>query len=146
MAISALRPPPLFYESGRLNSIEVPVNMQQDEILKLAGEEFVYIPRQQVFANKVELFTDNEIKKPGNYDVLKNEQVLSTISFNINRTESKPEYNEIPDLEKIKVIEDVKGFLSSAGFLKEAGGLWKWFITFALFLLILETLLLKYFK
>ena len=72
--------------------------------------------------------------------------MVSGISFNVDRDESKLVYKEIKNAENIEIIKELPEFFNSAGFKKEVGTFWKWFVTFALLFLIIETLLLKYFK
>ena len=68
------------------------------------------------------------------------------VSYNVPINESRQEYTDLSKIENITVIEELPQFFSSEGFAKELDTLWKWFVTFALIFLIIETLLLKYFK
>ncbi|QED37107.1 hypothetical protein FK178_05000 [Antarcticibacterium arcticum] len=148
MGISALKPAQLYYELGRANKVDVPVKLPGDRILKITSAEENFIPQQRRFTNKVEIITEDLPQQPGNFNIILEEEggPLISISYNIPRTESKSDYVEISDKDKFTILEELPQFFSSAGFVKELDTLWKWFVTFALIFLIIETLLLKYFK
>jgi hypothetical protein len=143
---SAIRSPQLYYYPGKINKIEVPIEIQGDQILQISSETSSFIPQQKRFSNKVEIIVDELPNKPGNFNLNNKEQLVSGISFNVDREESKMIYQEIKNAENIEIIKDLPEFFNSAGFKKEVGTFWKWFVTFALIFLIIETLLLKYFK
>jgi hypothetical protein len=143
---SAIRPAQLYYYPGKINKIEVPIEIQGDQILQINSETSSFIPQQKRFSNKVEIIIDELPNEPGNFKINNNEQLVSGISFNVDREESKMVYQEIKNAENIEIIKDLPEFFNSAGFKKEVGTFWKWFVTFALLFLIIETLLIKYFK
>lgn len=146
LGASAIRPPQLYYYQGKSDKIEVPVEIQGDQILQITSGTSGFIPRQKRFSNKVEIIIDELPNQPGNFSINNKEQLVSGISFNVDRDESKMQYQEIKNAENIEIIKELPDFFASAGFKKEVGTLWKWFVTFALLFLIIETLLIKYFK
>jgi len=143
---SAIRPPQLYYYPGKINKIEVPIEIQGDQILQVSSKTSSFIPQQKRFSNKVEIIIDELPNEPGNFNINNKEQLVSGISFNVDREESKMVYQEIKNAENIEIIKELPEFFNSAGFKKEVGTFWKWFVTFALLFLIIETLLIKYFK
>jgi len=143
---SAIRPPQLYYYPGKINKIEVPIEIQGDQILQIGSKTSSFIPQQKRFSNKVEIIIDELPHEPGNFNINNKEQLISGISFNVDREESKMVYQEIKNAENIEIIKELPQFFNSAGFKKEVGTFWKWFVTFAMLFLIIETLLLKYFK
>ena len=146
MGISALKPAALYYNLGVENKIEVPINLPGDRILKMEGPGENFIPQQQRFSNKVEIISGDLPEEAGNFTIARDEEKLMFVSYNIPRTKSRQEYTDLSTKENITVIKELPQFFSSAGFAKELDTLWKWFVTFALIFLIIETLLLKYFK
>jgi len=143
---SAIRPPQLYYYPGKINKIEVPIEIQGDQILQISSKTSSFIPQQKRFSNKVEIIIDELPHEPGNFNINNKEQLVSGISFNVDREESEMVYQEIKNAENIEIIKELPEFFNSAGFKKEVGTFWKWFVTFALLFLIVETLLIKYFK
>lgn len=146
MGTTALKPSQLYYLLGESNRIEVPVELQQDRILEIRSEEKSFIPQQQSFSRKVEIITEDLPEQPGNYTVINNEEEVMGISYNIPGWESKSSGFDIDNAGQIEVVSDLEEFFTIAGFNREENSLWKWFVTFALLFLIIETLLLKYFK
>jgi hypothetical protein len=146
MGASAIKPSQLYYYSGIPNKIEVAIEIQGDQILQISSENSGFIPQQKRFSNKVEIITDELPGEPGNFSIINNEQLVSGISFNVDRSESNMVYQEIKNAENIEIIKELPEFFNAASFKKEVGTFWKWFVTFALLFLIIETLLLKYFK
>lgn len=146
MGISALQPTPLYYILGETNIIEVPVSTGNDEILQLTSKTVNFIPQQQRFASKVEMITNEFPQKPGNFDVLQNEDTVMVVSYNVNRKESELIYLDLENIKNVEILNDIPEFISSGGYKKDVDTLWKWFVTFALLFLIMETLILKYFK
>ena len=146
IGISAYRTPQLYYELGKSNRFDVAADISGDRILEIGTPGQTFIPRQQSFVNKVQITTDDPPYEPGNYKVLNGDETIAAISYNINRTQSKLEYPEVSDNNELTVVNDLNEFFTAAGFKKEVDTLWKWFVTFALIFLVVETLLLKYFK
>ena len=146
IGLSALKTPQLYYDLGKVNSFDVAVNISGDRILEIGKPEQTFIPRQQNFANKVQLTTDDFPNEAGNFQVLNLDENIAAVSFNIDRSQSLMEYQDISENDNLKTVKDLNEFFTAAGYKKEVDTLWKWFVTFALIFLVLETLFLKYFK
>ncbi|CAN5162797.1 BatA and WFA domain-containing protein [soil metagenome] len=146
MGISALKVPDLYYTLGRTNTFDVAVTVSGDKILEISSSDQNFIPRQQNFTNKVQITTEDLPRQPGNFKIQNGDNIITAISYNIDRTESKHFYEDLTHRENIRPVRNLDQFFTSAGYKKEVDTLWKWFVTFALIFLILETLLLKYFK
>lgn len=146
IGISALKPSQLYYSLGKTNTIDVPVSTGNDEILQITSENSGFIPQQQRFSNKVVLTTDELPSTAGNFEVTRNEQIIMPVSYNLDRKESVLEYQDMEQLSNVQVVENIPDFIYTEGYIYEANLLWKWFVTFALLFLFIETLLLKYFK
>lgn len=142
----AISPSQLYFALGKSQRINMKAQLGQDEILKLSSLEATYIPRQQSFQNKVEIYLDEVPETEGHYEVLKDSSRLKTLSFNLDRSESRLNYMELKPSENIKIessIPEVFEEIQTAGKVDE---LWKWFVIFALIFLLTEMLILKYFK
>ncbi len=146
IGISALEPSKLYYSLGKTNIVDVPVSTGNDEILEITSENSGFIPQQQRFSNKVELTTNELPLTAGNFEIMRSGQRVMPVSYNLDRKESVLEYQDLEQLSNIEVVENIPEFISSEGYTNEANLLWKWFVTFALLFLFIETLLLKYFK
>jgi hypothetical protein len=146
MAATALKTPKLYYLLGVPSRIEVPVQLQGDRILEITSASGTFIPQQQSFSRKVEIVTEELPSQPGNLTVINEGEEIMGISYNVPGRESSMIYSTIPKANNIIEINNLEEFFSSPGFTREIDSLWKWFVTFALLFLLIETLLLKYLK
>ncbi|WP_203256965.1 vWA domain-containing protein [Hyunsoonleella ulvae] len=138
--------PELYYTIGTQNSFEVNVNLQQDEVLTLQLNDDRMIPKQQNFNNKVQITTDELPNKQGIYMLMHKEVPLKNVSYNYNRNESNLIYQEIDNLEHLKTSDSISELFYTLKSETKVNALWKWFVIFALILLLTEMLILKYFK
>ena len=146
IGLSALKPSQLYYTLGASNNIDIPVKTKSDKILELRSKNLNFIPQQQQFSDRVRISTTDFPKEPGNLEVWFNDQPIYNLSYNVNRDESKYIPLDLENYKNIHKIESLSEFINLSGFTQEVDSFWKWFVTFALFFLIIETLLLKYFK
>ncbi len=142
----AISRPRLYSVLGNPDKIGIQANLQKDEILKLSSSETTFIPQQQSFQNKVEILLDELPKEPGHYDVLQDETVLRSLSFNVSRSESDPVNTELNEQEGIFVHSSVPEVFSEIKSANEVNSLWKWFVIFTLFFLLTEIFILKFLK
>ncbi len=146
MALSYMQPPLLYHNLGIENKLSLPLSVKNDEIVKINSEGFSFIPQQRNYENKVEITTLELPDLAGNYTVSVDETTNYGLSYNVNRAESNMEYLDISEMKNVQIIEDLDDFFNSEGNQAEKNTFWKWFVTFALLFLLIETLLLKYFK
>ena len=146
IGLSALKPTQLYYSLGKNNVINIPIKKSGDNILTLKAESQSFIPRQQQFEDQIKINTKELPEQAGNYEVIYGNTVVYDLSYNVDREESILNTIRLENDSKIQEIKSVPEFTKISGFTKEVDSFWKWFVTFALFFLIIETLLLKYFK
>ena len=142
----AITPSALYSVLGKTQKISLQANLRQDEILKLQFPGASYIPRQQSFRNKVELFLEEVPEKEGHYVVLRDTFRLKTLSFNLDRSESDLRYLEPEPSENLKIQTTIPAVFNEIQTAGKVEVLWKWFVIFALIFLLTEMLILKYFK
>jgi hypothetical protein len=138
--------PALYFTIGNENSFDISVNLHQDDILSLVSNDINFIPKQQYYNNKVVITTDEDPVLANNYSVNEKNESLQNVSYNYNRNESNLIYQNIESLPQITVsnsISDIFNIIKSETKINE---LWKWFVIFAIAFLIIEMLILKYFK
>jgi len=146
MAFSNINTPALYYYLGVENKITLPISTKKDEIVKLNSEKLSFIPLQKNLDGKIEITTNELPENPGNFMVELGDLEEMGISYNVDRAESKMQYTDLDNIKTINKINNLDEFFLSEGYENEKNTLWKWFVTFALLFLIVETLLLKYFK
>ncbi len=135
----------LYGELGTNNQVNVPVRLEVDQVLQLQNADQQFIPEQRAFDAYVELQTGSEIDQPGTYAVLKADESVAKISFNISREENQLDYYSDEELGQ-KPMESVTAFIRDFQEDRNALELWKYFIAAALFFLICEMLILKLIK
>ncbi|MBW2937997.1 BatA domain-containing protein [Aureisphaera sp. CAU 1614] len=146
MAQQSLSLPKLYFDAGKLNTFAIPEKLTQDEIVTLKDSISSFIPLQQTKANSVEITTENEPAKAGNYGVYQNEQLLQYISYNYPRTESRLTYANAEDWEGVETFSSVSDLFNSIAEENNTTSFWKWFVIFAVLFLLVEMFILKFFK
>jgi hypothetical protein len=163
---------PTFYNIG-LNSVHqnepyqeisennhfdlMPPTTKSETSVKVVGSQgFAFIPEQTTEDNKLRINIHGQIKKAGNYWVMNGTDTIGNISLNFSRNESDLNFVEEPQLKKWMEDAGVKNFeifqantrnlTNSISELRHGSKLWKSFLFAALCLLLLEVLLLRFWK
>ncbi len=149
IAKESLALPNLYYVLGTKNEFDVRTRLSQDEILslkKIGDTEGSFIPVQRTYSNKVAI---NTLKLPalsGNYQVTNKDSILQVVSYNYNRAESSLRYSKINSPDNGTYHTSVANAIDEFKEQDTIQSLWKWFVIFALLFLLMEMLILKYFK
>ena len=146
MGRMSLKSPKLYYYIGEDNNFDVTTNMQQDAILKLKFENTEIIPQQQTFSNKVSVSTNETPELAQTYAITNNDVILEHISYNHNRSESNLSYQDLSSIQNVSFSNSLPELLTTIKSDNNINALWKWFVILALLFLIIEMLILKYFK
>jgi Aerotolerance regulator N-terminal len=142
----SLQLPKLYYTIGEDNTYDVDISLQQDDILKLKSAEIEIIPLQHTFSNKVTINTSETPSIAGIYEIRNSSTVIKRVSYNYNRIESNLNYLDLSNIEHVNLSQSIPQVFNSIKSETNVNALWKWFTIFALLLLIIEMLILKYFK
>ncbi|MCK0159480.1 BatA domain-containing protein [Allomuricauda sp. F6463D] len=143
MAQSSLQLPKPYQTLGSVSTVDIAVQIDTDDILKVSKENHGFIPLQQSFPNRVRLTFDQNPVVDGIYSILKNEQPLENISFNYPRTESLLKYLDIGTLENINTMESIPALFEYLETENNITAYWKWFVILALLLALLEVIIQK---
>ena len=146
MALSNRSPPLLYHNLAEENKISLPISVKNDEVVKIDSKDFSFIPQQRNYEERVEITTLELPNLAGNYSVSGDEAITFALSYNVNRAESNLKYLDISEIKNVRTVEGLDDFFNSEGYQTKKDTFWKWFVTFALLFLLIETLLLKYFK
>ena len=142
----SLNNPNLYFIIGDNNTFDVSVNLSQDDILSLVSNDVNMIPKQQYYNNKVTITTTDEPSVSNTYSVNNKNMNLQNVSYNYNRNESQLIYQDLSKLKNITLNNSVTDIFNILKSDTKVNNLWKWFVIFALAFLIIEMLILKYFK
>ena len=130
------------------------INTTEKGLIRIKGNNQDFIPKQINMQNKVKLDVQDQIMKPGIYDIYRENVLIRKVAFNYDRRESKLEYyNEDQIREKsgknINIYGKNKNKINFTEEItsKENGiELWKWSLILALLFLGIEILLLRFWK
>ena len=140
----------LNYTIGITNEMEIKQRLPKDAILTIANDERSFIPKQQVGNTSVKITTDELPLTSGIYAVKSKENTVRNIAFNYDRKESTPVYADINDA--IKTISNTNYYNAASEAFAVTNAeyrttnLWKFFLIGGLLFLVVELLLLKFFK
>ena len=146
IARNSYKIPNIYYTIGITNSYEILAQIEQDEVLHLGNNYESIIPRQKQFGNKSVITTQETPVTSGTYSIKHKNNILKNVSYNYSRTESNLIYQDMKSLGNVAVSNSVIDAFQTLKSDNEINALWKWFVIFALILLITEMLILKYFK
>jgi hypothetical protein len=82
----------------------------------------------------------------GTYNINNKLEFIENISYNYQKDESNLTYQDLSALEQIKVSPSIPDLFDTLKSDSKINELWKWFVIFALIFLVIEMLILKYFK
>jgi hypothetical protein len=124
--------------------------------IKALQGDFEIIPQINSTGNMISVFVGNQIPLAGNFNLMNDKGVLSSLAFNYNRGESDLTCNSVGELESLlskarldafsvmktgeKPLNEVIAEITSGT------QLWRYFIWIALLLLLAEVLLIRFFK
>jgi hypothetical protein len=155
---------PVFYNFGKLsfqhsklyyyldddNVIDIETEIEKDEILSIVNSASSFIPQQQTYQNKVTITTKDNPTDAGFYHIIRKKDTLQTIAFNNPKEESLLQFLDINTLKDtnsaINFSSSIEDFFINLNNKNEVHWLWKWFLTLAIVSLLLEILILKFYK
>ncbi|QXP58540.1 BatA domain-containing protein [Olleya sp. HaHaR_3_96] len=146
IAKQSLNTSTLYYTIGQNNSYDAAINLKQDAVVTLVNAKDKIIPEQSYFNNKVVIKTNDLPEKAGIYDLKNNTEIIQNISYNYNRAESNLSYSKLDNYKNGTVSDSISSVFENINNDTKVNELWKWFVILGFVLLILEMVILKYFK
>ncbi len=146
----SLQLPKLYYLIDNMNTITVNTQLNKDAVLLMQGNGNSFIPLQKVHQNKVSLTTKNKPLQAGFYHILNQKDTIKTIAYNYPKLESNLQFlntNEFTKHYKNSTVStSIKDTLQKINKKNKVHWLWKWFLALVVVSLLLEILILKFFK
>ena len=140
----------LYYYLDAENKIDVETNLEKDEILNFSNSESSFIPNQQTFQNKVTISTKEQPNNAGFYYILRKKDTIQTLAFNTPKEESLLNFIDLNSLtetnDNISIFTSILAVFENLNENNEVHWLWKWFLSLAIVSLLLEILILKFYK
>ena len=144
MGVKSLQLPEPYALIGTSKTIDVPVELAKDDILKLTGVDFEFIPRQQSFSNKVSLNFIENPSEAGIFAISDRQRVYRNVSFNFPRTESDLSYLDLEAIDSEHRPASISNLFDGLQKARAITELWKWFVILALVFLLVEILIQKF--
>ena len=102
IAFSSVREQPVYYITTQNNTLELAkTNVGTNQSLKLVANGFEIIPEIRQVNGKTLLYTADQIKTAGFYDVKQSDSTLAIVAFNDNRVESDMHFDDREKLERL---------------------------------------------
>ena len=136
----------LYYEIGLNNKISFKHKILKDKVISIMDSINEFIPIQRAYTSRSEIELNYYPSLSGHYDVLYNNNNIGVLAFNNNSAESRNIYSDPNLISEIQVGNSLIKLINDTKSKTNSTPLWKWFIIFALILLITEIFILKYFK
>ena len=140
----------LYYRVDQENYIDVDTSIDKDKVLSISGKNSTFIPIQQTLQNKVKITTNNQPLKAGFYYILKDTDTIRTLAYNFPKQESLLQFLDVDNLAEknsnVTTASSIKEIFEVINKKNEVHWLWKWFLALAIVSLLLEILILKFYK
>ena len=146
MAKQSLAFPKLYYEIVKQNLYSISISLKQDEILKISYSLNTFIPLQQTKKNQVNIATENNPSNAGNYSITKDDIVIDKVSYNFDRQESILTYSNPNNWDNTNLYNNVGDLFDNIALDNKINSFWKWFVILALLFLLIELVILKFYK
>lgn len=144
LGTNSLKLPALYYVLKNETSVEIPLKLTKDNILKARKGDYEFIPQQTSFANKVSLSFFENPTEDGIYSLINAEVPIRNLSFNHARQESQLVYSDLTNLKAAYKNESIATFFDRMQKDSSINALWKWFVILALLFMGIELLIQKY--
>lgn len=149
MSRQSLTLPQLYLTVGETNSYDIPTSLQSEAILSLESaidRNNTLIPLQQVRGNKVTITTSQEPSLAGIYEVKLSDSLIQQVSYNYPRKEGELQYANLKTSNVENSYSTIRSLFDQLEKENTVQYIWKWFIIFTLLFLLLEILILKFYK
>lgn len=146
MARNSLKLPQLYQTLGTQATLEIPISLSKDRILKVAKDDYEFIPQQISLPKKVQLTFDENPKTDGIFQIRNGNEGLGQLSFNYDRKESELRYLDIGSVESDRVFDSISRFFEDVQKSNSVNEFWKWFAILALVFVLMESALQRFLK
>ncbi|QNM86657.1 BatA domain-containing protein [Polaribacter pectinis] len=140
----------LYYRNSQENKIDIETKLGKDDILSISNSESSFIPLQQTYQNKVTITTNQQPTEAGFYSILKEKDTIAKLAFNFPKEESSLDFLDLNEFKaankNITISTSIKDVFKDIDKKNEVHWLWKWFLALAIVSLLLEILILKFYK
>ena len=149
---------PLYFTIGKDNLLELknenfPMAIGSESVYKLSNGKDEFIPENRSVGNTILLRVNTTLSSDGHYTINANNKNLGVAAFNFDRTESTLKFTEKDELKKIfsqknhLVLDNTRTNLAAeVKQIKDGILLWKLCVILSLLFLLIEVLLIRFWK
>ena len=145
---------PLYYTIGKDNLLELRnENTANESVYKLSNGRNEFIPENRSVGNSVLLRVNTTLPSDGHYTIASNNKNLGVAAFNFDRTESNLKFADKDELKNIfsqknqLVLDNTRANLAAeVKQIKDGILLWKLCVILSLLFLLMEILLIRFWK
>lgn len=135
---------------GAREQLFVKAELEKDDVLKISNEQILNIPEQRVFSDKVQIILGDQLKMQGFYDISNKDSVIDRLALNYNRKESELKYVALDKIrnnnKSLTVLDSLDQLFKELDQQHKMKALFKWFLMLSVLFLLIEILILKFFK
>ena len=137
-----------YYILQEENIIEINKKINKNQLIKISNSKNSFIPQQKTSSNKISLFTNREPIEKGFYTISLEKDTLKTIAFNISPKESLLSFQNLNNIQNKNILayNSIKELFTEINEKNKVQWLWRLFLAIAIVSLLLEILILKFFK
>ncbi|MBP8792358.1 MAG: BatA domain-containing protein [Lutibacter sp.] len=139
-----------YYPIQPETSVEIGVQIGKDNVLSIQNNEKEFIPLQEISQNKVSITLPNNDLQSGFYFIKNGKEIIKTIALNYSRNESLLNYATEEMItnsdNSVTIASTIDHLFDEIYQQQKINWLFKWFLAFSVLFLLIEMLLLKYFK
>ena len=136
----------LYYLLGQKNQWEIKTPTKPDATIQLNRVHHSFIPYQVNRYNRITITTHRRPQQAGIYDITYLGHKIGSVAYNDNRKEHALRFLNLPKLQNIKHLESIRSFVNQQQVYFKSKKLWPWFLGLALLALLIEMLLIRYWK
>ena len=137
-----------YYILQEENMIEINKKINKNQLIKISNSKNSFIPQQKTSSNKISLYTNKEPIEKGFYTISLEKDTLKTIAFNISPKESLLSFQNLSNIQNKNILayDSIKELFTEINEKNKVQWLWRLFLAIAIVSLLLEILILKFFK
>ncbi len=136
-----------YFVVGEKTSWSVPLKkVYQDEVVRLINEEEETIPFQILNKNRIRIKTDESPQKPGIYAVVYKKDTLGFAAYNYSRIENTLKTLLWPERKNVAEFDQLKNTIEKITTNETIDITWKYLLLLSLLMLLIEMLIIKFWK
>jgi len=152
IALQSFQVSKLYYLIGKEHLIDVQTKLDKDDVLKIQQKnnaENSFIPLQQIYNEKVRITLKDFPLEAGFYEIKKDSITIKNIAFNYSREESNLQYPKLDYLKNynnITLSNNISNAFIQLAQENQVKNYWKLLVLLAFVFLVMEMLLIKFWK